>query len=109
MLARAALNSKEWDRKLGKPRQRNINQYVGALLRASGVLDKLVPGWALRSAAAEKVLVQPASQIPELGVSDRALVPYDAIVWLHFVPEPSRPPEIGTQAPAVNPPARLDE
>ncbi len=108
-LATAALNSKEWDSKLGKPRQRNINQYVGALLRASGVLDSLLPDWALQSARAEKVLVQPASKMVALGVTGRALVPYDAILWLHFVPDPLRPPEAGSKVPAVIPPAKLDE
>ncbi|MFN0316054.1 MAG: hypothetical protein ACKVQA_13585 [Burkholderiales bacterium] len=109
VLARAALNSREWDRKLGKPRQRNINQFAAALLRASGAFDKLVPGWVVQSASAEKVLVQTAGKMAALANNERALVPYDAIVWLHFLPDASSSQEAGTRAPAVNPPAKLEE
>lgn len=109
-LARAALSSKEWDKARGAPRQRNINQLAGALLRLGGTLDDLPAGWTLKSVSVEKVLVQPARAMPELRAApgDKALVPFDAQVWLQYVPSNAAvaaPPA----APTVIPPARLDE
>jgi len=108
--ARAALASKEWDKSQGKPRQRNINQFAGALLRISGALDGLAPGWTVQGVAAEKVLVQSARAMPELGVApgDKALVPYDAQLWVQFAPAPTGAAQTG-EVGTVIPPARLDE
>lgn len=108
--ARAALASKEWDKSQGKPRQRNINQFAGALLRISGTLDGLAPGWAVQGVATEKVLVQSARAMPELGLApgDKALVPYDAQLWVQYALAPAGAPQAG-EAGTVIPPARLDE
>ena len=65
-LARAALNSKEWDRIKGRPRQRPMNDYANALVRVSGALEGILPGWSLQSVSTEKVLVQPIANIPAL-------------------------------------------
>ncbi len=110
-LAKSSLNSKEWDRKAGKPRQRNINQYVSALLRVSGVVDGLVPGWTLQAVSVEKVLVQPVTKMTALGASsaDKSLVPFDAILWLRLASDSTRREEAGAEPPAVIPPAKLDE
>lgn len=109
-LARAALSSKEWDKARGAPRQRNINLFAAALLRLGGTLDELPAGWTLKSVSVEKVLVQPARAMPELRTApgDKALVPFDAQVWLTYLPSvgaAAEPPA----APTVIPPARLDE
>ncbi len=109
--ARAALNSKEWDKAQGKPRQRNINQFANALLRISGALEDLVPGWTLQGVSTEKVLVQPARNLPELAAApgDKALVPYDAQLWLIYAAGTAGTVQAPGAAPTVVPPARLDD
>jgi len=109
-LARAALASREWDKARGRPRQRNVNQFSGTLLRLGGALDGLVPGWTLKAVSAEKVLVQSARAMPELGVApgDKALVPYDAQLVLHYAAV-AAPAGQAPTSPSVVPPARLEE
>lgn len=109
-LARAALASKEWDKTQGKPRQRNINQFAATLLRLGGTLDELMPGWSLNAISTEKVLVQPARAMAELKAvpGDKAQVPYDAQLVLTYVAATTDAVQ-APAAPAVIPPARLDE
>lgn len=110
-LARAALNSREWDRIKGKPRQRQINEFTSTLLRVGGGLTDLLPGWTLQAVSTEKVLVQPAQGMPSLALArgDKSLVPYDAQLWLRYTSDAPAPGTLPAPAPTVVPPARLEE
>lgn len=110
-LARAALNSREWDRVKGKPRQRQINEFTSTLLRVGGGLSDLLPGWTLQAVSTEKVLVQPAQSMPSLAAArgDKSLVPYDAQLWLRYASDAPVPGTLPVPSPTVVPPARLEE
>ena len=96
-LALAALESSEWDRRLGRPKGGDINGSVRDLANEAAIYPEVAEilrrsGITATVATVEKVLVVKASTLPlytELarrGARAGDLLPFDCQVWFRLVP-----------------------